>query len=586
MQTMMNNALSFPLSLIPLMVVVTGVLIPGNVTWLNSPKSTFQSMTPNYEEYLPINYIILGEDGLPIIRTIVNKDSDCPALVFTNETKKTFPLPHLKMRSVGDNNLPHAFPIKLCELMVNFRKLRSALRMGSLGISSSNEKSDKYPLPKVKHDQSTFLLIGDTGLRSEPKGLGLGELCNNESSMLVYDVHQCDVNLTRDDLVVGDIEGSFQDASPSKWPFKHLAEEASKLNIDTIVHVGDYLYRQGPCPYTFNCSSINLPLHFDNSDLIENDVVMNFLPGMWGDNWFGWWGDFFWPALNLLKQAPMIAVRGNHEICSRAGYGYRLFLSHQGYPSDVPAGSVCEEYTSPYAVKFEREQFLVSDVSAVKTSHEVDDFDFVDGACPSSPTNGTDYLVPEQLALPSDIFLPQREVYAKNFEDIEAMSLNFDTNFYVGHYPLLAVACNGTNIVTLDYTLQQSLRNGTLDNIVGIISGHIHWLEVLEFRNNSLPAQIVVGNGGTELIPNYMDQKILPKLKLELGRNEFGMAGFVDRGVISSKFGFGIMTRLESNEGYNVTFKEWDPVKLEVDDMNFHVFIPNAHHNRSGIIHR
>lgn len=57
------------------------------------------------------------------------------------------------------------------------------------------------------------------------------------------------------------------------------------------------------------------------------DVTMNFVPGAFGDNWYGWWADFFWPSMKLLQKAPIIPTRGNHEVCDRGGYGYFFFLS-------------------------------------------------------------------------------------------------------------------------------------------------------------------------------------------------------------------------------------------------------------------
>jgi len=31
-------------------------------------------------------------------------------------------------------------------------------------------------------------------------------------------------------------------------------------------------------------------------------------------------------AMNMLKTAPIIPTRGNHEICSRGGFGYFMFM--------------------------------------------------------------------------------------------------------------------------------------------------------------------------------------------------------------------------------------------------------------------
>ena len=59
--------------------------------------------------------------------------------------------------------------------------------------------------------------------------------------------------------------------------------------------------------------------------------------------------------MNLLKSAPIIPTRGNHEICSRGGYGYFMFMA-----PDPPA-DYCLDNFPPYGVAFEHEQFLVMD---------------------------------------------------------------------------------------------------------------------------------------------------------------------------------------------------------------------------------
>lgn len=115
--------------------------------------------------------------------------------------------------------------------------------------------------------------------------------------------------------------GNFQGFD--EWHLKRLVDDASTKHVDVVIHLGDYLYRQGPCPINNtdsmdgerkDCSGVNLPEHGTEKTIAE-DTVMNFIPGEYGDNWWGWWGDFFWPFMGLLNVAPLIALRGNHEIC-------------------------------------------------------------------------------------------------------------------------------------------------------------------------------------------------------------------------------------------------------------------------------
>jgi len=89
------------------------------------------------------------------------------------------------------------------------------------------------------------------------------------------------------------------------WPFARIAKLAADKSPDLVIHVGDYHYREQPCA--------------------DSDPLCAGSP--WGDNWPAWKADFFEPAKPLLEAAPWIAVRGNHEDCARAGYGWFQFLS-------------------------------------------------------------------------------------------------------------------------------------------------------------------------------------------------------------------------------------------------------------------
>jgi len=98
-------------------------------------------------------------------------------------------------------------------------------------------------------------------------------------------------------VVIGDtgcrLKGDFaQDCNDAvKWPFANVARLAAAHHPDLVIHVGDYHYRETPCP----------PDH----------------PGCagspYGDTWAVWQRDFFNPAAPLLAVAPWVLVRGNHE---------------------------------------------------------------------------------------------------------------------------------------------------------------------------------------------------------------------------------------------------------------------------------
>lgn len=351
--------------------------LPGDASWLGD-YGTGEDI-PDVMEYLPYSYVIFGSGITAIARVLVslNATTTCPTLI-AEDDNMAFPIPEVSLRAEGNTALPYAFPIRVCEAYIELESHKSAWSDGRLHFDGINVTAP------IKTDPQRFLLIGDTGLRSKPSDLGLGK-CSS-SPFLLYDVSQCPYNFTEADLNSSKDSGEFQSLGDDSWPLKTLQDLAAQEEADVIVYVGDYLYRQGPCPAASNqsCVAINGPPKFIASDLTNtSDTIANFLPGTWGDNLYGWWADLFWPAFQLFQSAPLIAVRGNHEICSRAGHGYFLFFGTNRYPENTVAGQYCIEAFEPFAVSFAQEQFLLVDDSGISPMDGgIDDYNF-----------GTSYII-------------------------------------------------------------------------------------------------------------------------------------------------------------------------------------------------
>jgi hypothetical protein len=232
------------------------------------------------------------------------------------------------------------------------------------------------------------------------------------------------------------------------------------------------------CPYnvfdsesnsTESCSAINQP-EFAKASEIPPNLTMNFIPGYWGDNWWGWYADFFYPAMKLLETAPLIPTRGNHEKCGRGGYGYFLFLSPNERDEDADV-LLCETQSKIYDIKFKNEQFLLIDDSEINPLNKGVDH-FIPGECPPPLSDG-EYYVPLAQTLPDDESKDNIQTYTAYLQTMEKYSQNYETNFYVGHRPLFGLGCNEGEFVALDWTLQQSLGPNTLDRVSAIISGHM-----------------------------------------------------------------------------------------------------------------
>jgi hypothetical protein len=267
----------------------------------------------------------MGINGTPHIRAIVDYDETCPSPMHKEDIESNLKEVQLDERVLGnpinENRMPYKFPVKVCELKVEEGTThRKLLEKGLLHL---NYKDQSYPVPRVKSNPERFMFTADTGLRIKPYNLGLGDVVTGEppcNASTVYGIHQCYLNFTQNDLKQPQT-GNFQGLD--EWYLKQLVDDAASKDVDVVVHLGDYLYRQGPCPInntdtsdneTKDCSAVNTPERVTADEEVDA-TGMNFIPGEYGDNWFGWWGDFFWPFLELLKAAPMIALRGNHEIC-------------------------------------------------------------------------------------------------------------------------------------------------------------------------------------------------------------------------------------------------------------------------------
>jgi hypothetical protein len=146
-------------------------------------------------------------------------------------------------------------------------------------------------------------------------------------------------------------------------------------------------------------------------------------------------------------------VRGNHEICKRAGAGYFRLLD----PTPATSAPPCAELIRHYTVTVAGQSFIVLDSS-----------------------NAAD-------ACPCDTAL-----YAADFAAMRPAP----GTWLVSHRPVWGFRSHRK---TVNATLQQALPNGRLpDGIALALAGHIHVWEVLSFTDKR-PPQFVLGTGGTLL---------------------------------------------------------------------------------------
>jgi Calcineurin-like phosphoesterase len=255
------------------------------------------------------------------------------------------------------------------------------------------------PLPKATPER--ILVIGDTGCRIKDKTV---QACND----------------------------------PKQWPFAPLAVVAAKLKPDLIIHVGDYLYRESPCP--------------------AGNTICAGSP--WGDNWPAWDADFFTPAAPLLAAAPFVIIRGNHEDCDRSGLGWLRLLG----PLPFVASAPCNPHLSLYSIPLGNMTLAIMD----------------DASAPDT-----------------DVDTASLAAYQKDLAAIPSVAPK--PVWLVTHRPIwgavkifgIGVGGNRTLIAALADT-------HPLDGADFMLSGHIHAFEALNYRDTA-PPQIIAGNSGDNL---------------------------------------------------------------------------------------
>jgi hypothetical protein len=337
-------------------------------------------------------YVVLGSQGA-IARAVYKDATACPSLSVDKSSQQ------MNVRALPQTGKKAAFPVLVCELL--------------LPAGTTSAKLDQQKLPLPPSVLGSVAVIGDTGCR----------LKADKSSARDTDHEE---------------DGKFQDCDKiSQWPFSTLATSVAKQKPQVLVHVGDYIYRESPCP--------------------KGDKGCKGSP--YGDNWDTWKADFFKPAAPLLAAAPWIATRGNHEICARNGAGYMLFLDSTLAQNQTPPA--CVDLIPQFAVAVGSQQFFVLD-----SSNAPDD---CPTACESAP-------------------------YAAQFAAMQPAN----GAWLVSHRPVWGFKNKG---VSLNATLQAALAQwqGKLPPGFALaLAGHIHIWEALSFADQRSP-QLVLGNGGTML---------------------------------------------------------------------------------------
>jgi hypothetical protein len=322
-------------------------------------------------------WVELGPSGAVLARAISKADA-CPELMVDKVAVR------MEERAAPS---PPDYPVRSCETA-----LPPHARRVTLG-------GQRLPLPADRPRR--IVVVGDTGCRL--KAVDGFQACND----------------------------------PGAWPFARVARSIARWRPDVVIQVGDYLYREEPCP--------------------EGNRGCRGSP--FGQNWPTWDADFFSPAAPALRAAPWLFVRGDHELCSRAGPGWFRFLD----PGPMPAS--CQDVTEPYSVDLGRVRMLVLDT-----------------------------------ALASDRAPLNPDPYVSQFVALRALAGS--NAWLLAHKPMwgLLPDSSGGSVTVLNPTLQAASGNSLPPGVRLVLTGHIHLAEVLGFAGVR-PPQIVAGISGTLLLP-------------------------------------------------------------------------------------
>ena len=387
-------------------------------------------------------WVEMAPGGGSVVRALTDAEA-CPVLHVDGRAvpmaERAAPATLPVRTNKAEVTTPAAFPTRICETRVP----RGA-RHASLG-------GQALPLPRPQIDR--IVLIGDTGCRLK-SGDNAWQGCND----------------------------------PAQWPFAQIAARAATLHPDLVLHVGDYLYRENPCPA-------------DHADCANT---------AWGYGEAGWRADFLTPAAPLLAAAPWVMDRGNHEECSRAGQGWwRLLDPHPlltGADCLDPANDAPGNDTDPYAVSLGGSaQLVVADLMQLASGKAKD---------------------PAVAAR-----------FAHDMAIIERLSHDATDTFATAHYPINAVLWDkhDHDTVTIGSKPIEAFDPPTLHHVRAMLAGHIHLFQVAQFTDR--PAQVITGFSGT------MEDAALGPADLAQTTGKSGATPLTALTTIPGRFGYALLER-------------------------------------------
>ena len=263
-----------------------------------------------------------------------------------------------------------------------------------------------------------------------------------------------------------------QPCTEDAWRFPRIAAAAAAAAPDLVLHLGDYNYRGTPSKTASDEWSYDGCVPEGRQPIVDQRTR---------DNWDTWQADFFEPARPLLDTAPWVVVRGNHELCSRAGQGWFYFLdAHSTLLDPDVAAPSCNApivQTDPYTLSLQNLDLVVLDSA---------------NACGGEE--------PQSAAATEENVAS----FARQFDAVnQFVAAGSRPAWLLSHRPIWGIARYGTgppDVIT--DTLQKALATSLVEKLADafsiVMSGHMHEFESITFSGGRQP-QLIVGDSGVEL---------------------------------------------------------------------------------------
>ncbi len=259
-------------------------------------------------------------------------------------------------------------------------------------------------------------------------------------------------------------------ASPTAWPLAALSRRVALERPDVVVFTGDFFYRETACSDEYQAFCGNSP---PPPPLTSGET----------DSAYGWMADTLVPMAPMLRTAPIVMVRGNHEACGRAGVGFFLLMDPRPNTAQW-----CNDLNAPPTNAYAVDLPLAGSARRTLRLVVADSADGSDTKVSSAePSLRTMYTGAQALAAPAagrqSWLLTHRPIFALVSESL---------------------AGTGSQWSSEDQTAASA---GLISRYGMILSSHIHLAQSVQIPGQ--PGQLVLGNGGTMLdesptaIPSY-----------------------------------------------------------------------------------